>query len=453
MGWIFRNKTENANIYNCFGLKMLFASDKRMKRNLFPLIGLIGLFLMLSFPLFGQSYRAFHSDVQNILKKKSRFKFGPFRIYPQIHVRDIGYDGNVFRQQKADNPVSDYTATFSPVIQVNSLLSDWIILSLEENPEYVHYIKVKRERAWNNSITSGIKLLLLKRFVLSGRYYYSRRKRRGTSEFDVRARERSSGYTGRFFFETARGSMLGLTGSVQKISYEDINLPGEEISLSKWLNREERSGAAEFYYRLFSRSDFFITAGYTLYRFQNESARWRDSYSYQVYTGLRFPLLGRMRGTLSVGYKEFSPEAKELKGFSGLVGNASLNYRTGRFAFRMGLSRDSQFSYWTTNVYYIENRYTPGISFYLTRFLKLDYNLSYGENRYSEPDILRYPDGRAEEVKRRDVYKTQSLGLVVRILGQMGVGVSVNFWKVTSNFYQRGNREQFFVAAYLTQEF
>ncbi len=424
-----------------------------MKKNLFPRIGWLCLFLAVSVPLLGQSYRAFRSEVQDIIKNRSRFKFGPFRIYPQIRVQNIGYDGNVFRQQKDNNPVSDYTATFSPVIQVHSLLSNWIIFSLKDNPEYIHYFKVKRERAWNNSITPGIKLLLLKRFVLSGQYSYSRYKRRGSSEFDVRARERTHGYTGRLFFETARGTMLGLTGSIRKVAYEDINLPGEEISLSRRLNREERSGAVEFYYRLFSRSDFFLTAGYTRYHFQNEDASWRDSYSYQIYTGIRFPLLGRMRGTLSVGYKEFVPETKGLKGFAGLVGNTSLSYRAGRFAFRVGFTRGSQFSYWTSNVYYLENRYTPGISFYLTRFLKLDYNLSHGENLYPEPDILHYPDGHVEELKRRDVYRTQSLGLAVRVMGHMGLGVSVNDWKVTSNFYLRGNRKQLFVSVYLTHDF
>ncbi len=424
-----------------------------MKNKINIRIGIIFIFLALVSPIFSQTYRSFRSEIQDIIENKTRFKIGPFRLYPQIRLRNIGYDGNVFRQHEDYDPVSDYTATISPVLQVHTLFSNWLILSLEENPEYIHYFKVKRERALNNSITQGIKILLMKRFVLSGRYLYQNRTRRASSEFDVRVDELTKGYKGRIFYETARRTMIGLSGSIRKTSYEDITLPEEEIYLSRLLNREERSGSMEFYYRLFSRSTFFITAGYTEYRFDDIETQWRNSHSYKVSTGLRFPLLGRMRGTVSVGYKQLVPQTKDLKGFSGFVGSSSLDLRAGRFAFRLGYSRNSHFSYSTSNIYFLEDRYSPGVSFYLARFLKIDYNFSYGENRYPEPEILRFPDGRVEEVKRRDIHKSHSVGFAVRVMGRMGIGISLTFWEVASNFYLRGNREQMFVGFYLTQDF
>jgi hypothetical protein len=424
-----------------------------MKKHIATKIIMIFILLAIACPLLSQTYRAFRREVQDIVENKTRFKVGPFRLYPQIRLRDVGYDGNVYRWQDDNNPISDYTATLSPVLQVHTLFSNWLILSLEENPEYIHYFKVTRERAFNNSIVPGIKMLLFKRFVLSGQYSYQNRRRRASSEFDVRTNELTKRYTGRFFYETARRTMIGFSGSIRKTSYEDITLPGEEIYRFRYLNREERSGSMEFYYRLFSRSTFFITAGYTEYKFDDIDAQWHNSHSYQVSTGLRFPLIGRMRGAVSVGYKQLVPKTKELKGFSGFVGSSSLNLRTGRFALRLGYSRNSQFSFWTSNIYFLEDRYSPGISFYLARFLKIDYNFSYGENRYQEPDILRFPDGRVEEVKRIDIHKSHSVGFAVRVVGRMGIGISLTFWKVTSNFYFRGNREQLFVGFYLTQDF
>jgi len=410
-------------------------------------------FLILAVPLFSQSYEAFRSERENILLKKSLFKFGPFRLYPRLRLRDIGYDGNVYRDHGDEGPVSDYTATLSLVIQTHVLFSNWLILSFEENPEYIHYFKIKRERALNNSFSPRIKMLLFNRFVLSGQYSYQNRRRRGSSEFDIRSDELTKRYTGRIFYETARRTMIGFSGSIRKISYEDITLPGEEIYHFRNLNREERLGAMQFYYRLSSRSTFFITAGYTEYKFDDIETQWRNAHSYQASTGLRFPLLGHMRGAVSVGYKQFVPQSKELKGFSTFIGSSSLDLRTGRFALRLGYSRNSHFSYSTSNVYFLEDRFRPGVTFYLAHFLKIDYNFSYGENRYPEPEILRFPDGRVEELKRRDIHKSHSVGFAVRIVGRMGVGISLTFWERASNFYLRGNREQMFIGMYLTQNF
>lgn len=424
-----------------------------MKKNVAIRIGIIFIFLALVSPIFSQTYRSFRSEVQDIVENKTRFKIGPFRLYPQIRFRDIGYDGNVYRQLEKDDTISDYTATLSPVLQVHTLFRNWLIVSLEENLEYIHYFKVEKERALNNSITPGVKILLFKRFVLSGQYSYRNRKRRASSEFDVRVKEIAREYTGSFFYETARQTMFGFSGSSRKISYEDITLPGQKIYLSRQLDREEKTGLVEFYYRLFPRSTFFLNAGYTEYRFDDIETQWRNSHSYQVSTGLRFLLIGSMRGSVSVGYKQLVPWTKDLEGFSGFVGRSSLDLRAGCFALRLGYSRDSHFSFWTSDMYFIEDRYSPGVSFYLARFLKIDYNFSYGENRYPEPEILYYPDGRVEKVKRKDIYQTHSIGFAVRISGNTGIGISLTFWKVDSSFYLRGNREQMFVGMYVTQDF
>ena len=85
---------------------------------------------------------------------------GPFRIYPTIQFRNIGYDDNIYYQREDDNTISDYTATVSPEMNVYLLFRNWLILSLSENPEYVYYMKEKRERAFNNSFSPGLKLLL-----------------------------------------------------------------------------------------------------------------------------------------------------------------------------------------------------------------------------------------------------------------------------------------------------
>lgn len=415
------------------------------------------LFLLLLFsfsvamPIYGQGYRTFREELEQIVKQ-TRWRIGPFRLYPTIRLRDIGYDDNVYYQREEDKPVSDYTATISPQAEIYLIFRNFLILSLTENPEYVYYFKQERERRWNNTISPELKFLFLNRFVISGRYSYRNRRRRATSEFDVRANELRESYKGSLFYETARRTSFGISASSEKISYEDITLPGEEIYLSRLLNREERSGNFEFYYRIFSESFFFISGGYTEYKFEHIQSRWRDSYSYQAYSGIRFPFLGKTRGTLSLGYKKLLPRREEKRGFSGLVGNTSLDFRIRRFRLRFQYNRDCRFSYWSNSIYFIEDRYGGGISFYLTKFLRLDYNFSYGEANYPELMLLQMPDGRYEEIKRKDIYRINTAGFVFRIIRNTGIGLMVNFWERESNIFW-ASRNRGFIGGYVTYEF
>jgi hypothetical protein len=412
------------------------------------------LFLMIfavSIYSYGQGYRTFRQEMEQIVKE-TRWQFGPFRIHPTFRFTNVGYDNNVYYQQKEEGPVSDFTATLSPEVKVHLLFRNYIILTLTENPEYVYYLEQGRERRWNNTLSPEFKLLFLRRFVISGSYSYRNRRRRASSEFDVRANEHIESYEGSLFYETPRGTAFGISALSERISYEDITFPGEEIYLSRRLNRKERSGNFEFYYRVFSETFFFVTGGYTEYNFEHPESQWRNSYSFQYYGGVHFPLLGKVRGTLSLGYKNHTPRSERKKSFEGLVGNTSLDFRVGRFNFRLEYDRDNYFSYWSESVFFIADRYGAGISFYLTRFLKLDYDYSYGKSNYPELTTIVLPDGRAEKIYRKDLYRTHSVGLVFRIMGNTGIGLVINFWDRDSNYYLE-DRDRMFVGGYVTYEF
>ncbi len=420
----------------------------------FIFIWLFGLFLVLipdANPLYGQDYQSFRDELDYILEN-TKLRIGPFRIFPTFNFTDVGYDDNVYYQREEDNPISDYTATFSPQFKLYFLFRNKLIFSLTENPEYVYYYKQKRERRWNNTLLPEFKLLLLNRFVISGGYMYRDRRRRASSEFDVKANEIRKSYRGSLFYETPRKTSFGISASLDKISYEDITLPGEEIYLSRMLNREEKSGYFEFYYRIFSDSLFFIDGGYSEYNFEHPQSSWRDSYSYQVFSGIRFPLFGSVRGALSLGYRRLLPRQEGKKDFSGLVGNTSMAFRIMRFGFRFQYIRDFRFSYWTDSIYYVEHRFGSGVSFYLTRFLRLDYNFLYGESRYPEITMIQTPDGRVGEIKRKDVYRIHTIGFVLRIIERTGVGLMVNLWERESNLYW-ANRYRKFLGGYITYEF
>jgi len=406
----------------------------------------------MSISSYGQSYQSFRSEREQIVER-ARWRIGPFRIYPTIQFTEIGYDDNVYYNKEEDDPLSDYTATISPRVNVNLLFRNWMIFSFSENPWYVYYVKENRQRALNNSYSSSLRLLVFNRFVISGDYQYRKARIRASREFDDRVMEEVKGYSGRFFYETARMTSFGFSGSIRKISLEDITLPGQEISLYRVLNREEKSGGFEFYHRIFSESFFFMSVGYTEYNFEDIESRWRDSYSYRAYSGIRFPLLGRARGVISLGYMKLLSRSGEMQGFSGLVGNTSLDFRFGRFSFRLQYERDTNFSFGAENIYFIGDRYGAGMSFYLTKFLRLDYHFTYGEADYPEVILISTPDGQEEEIRRRDIYSTYSVGFAIRMIRNAGIGLMVNFWERDSNIPIAGRRNRMFVGGYVTYDF
>lgn len=445
MGW----KDSRENIEDI--CRVLIKKMKKLFNIFFFLILFIwGVFLTPVF-MHGQGYQTFRSELDQI-RERARWRIGPFRISSTIQFQNIGYDDNVYYQREEDSPISDYTAIVSAEATICFSFRNWLIISFSENPKYVHYEKEKRRRAFNNSYSPSLRLLVFNRFVISGDYQYQKAKLRTSSEFDAPRWAKVKRYNGSFFYETARETSFGFSGSIRKISYEDMTLPGERISLSSALNREEKNGGFEFYYRIFSESFFFINAGYTEYNFDDPQSRFRDSYSYQAYSGIRFPLLGRASGIISLGYKKLLPRSGEKQGFSGLVGNTGLDFRMGRFGFRFQYNRDARFSFMAENIYFIEDNYGAGMSFYLTQFLRLDYNFTYGEGNYPEVILLRTPDGQDEEIKRRDIYCTHSAGIVIRIIRRTGIGFRVNFWERDSNLL-RASRNRMFVGGYITYEF
>lgn len=398
-----------------------------------------------------QSYQTFSRELNTIIER-ARFRIGPFRIYPSIVLREVGYDDNVYRQREDEDTVSDYTAIFSPRVNTYLLVRNFLILSFYENPEYIYFSDQSSERRWNNTWAPEFKFLFMHRFVLSGSYLNSDRRFRATSELDFRVNELRESYRGSIFYETARETSIGLSAAVNKISYEDVALPDQEIDLSRLLNREERVFNSEIYYQLSPDRFFFVQGGYSDYIFASQESRFKDSYSYHLLSGIRFPLLGSIRGTAALGLRHFSPRTWGKKGFFGLIGNTSVELRIRRFIFRVLYNRDLRFSFWTENIFYLEDRYGGGASFYPTRFFRLDYNFSYGDGVYPEPFFRRLPDETYSELKRKDTYFMHTFGVAFRLIRNIGLGINFNFWQRESNFYA-AQRKNMFIGGYVTYDF
>jgi hypothetical protein len=409
------------------------------------------LFVLGGVRLSGQSYRNFREEYGDI-KERARLRLGPLRVIPVFRLSEVGYDSNVYFREEGGEVVPDFTATFSPEARGYWLIGSSIILSVTENPEYIFYAKEEGLRAFTNSISSNLRLLVLRSFSLSADYHVLSHVRRATSEFDRRIQDTVKGGTAGFFFETPRGTAVGLTGSLEDFRYKDVASDAPDDSYALALDRRETSAAIELYYRVFSQSFFFATAGWTRYAFVFPESAWRDASSFEVSWGLRFPLLGRARGTLSLGWKSFQPESPERKPFSGLVAATDVSFRFGRLGINLGYVRDNTFSYNESAYYYVDGRVRAGLSFYVAPFLRIDGSVQSGKMDYPEPQEIWYGGGPVFVEHREDVHTIFSVGPVVRVAGTVGLGLTYNFYRRTSNapgFNVRRN----FIGAFLTYEF
>jgi len=401
-------------------------------------------------PIFGQDHRAFQDELAGI-QERARWRLGPLLIFPALQIQDVGYDDNVYMESPQEGPVSDYRATLSPQIKFNVVLGGSLLLSFLENPEYLYYSREKSRRAFGNSITPGFRVLLLRRFVLSGNYDYQKHFRSLSREVDLLTENISQGYHGEIFFETPRMTSLGISADIRKNAHENLNLQGSSNGLAKELNREERSAHAELYYSLSPVRVFFLKAGYTEYRFKSAVASWRDSYSWQASAGIRFSPAGRIQGLLSLGYKELHPRKSVKRSFSGIFGNTELNMRLGRITLRVQYSRDPVFSYWSDIFFFVDHRYGGGLSFYLSQFLRLDY--SFNQSRMNYPNPVPYRDSSGvRDIRRNDRGNLHSVGLMFRLFRTIGLGISANYLDRSSSYPGLGHK-RLFIGGSLSYEF
>jgi hypothetical protein len=412
----------------------------------------VGLVLLLGAAarLSGQSYRSFREEFEAI--QQTKLRLGPLRLVPVIRITDVGYDSNVYFADEGRPAVADATATLSPELRGYWLAGSSIILSATENPEFLAYAKEMALRSFSNSFSASLRWLALRRFSLAAEYHDLSHVRRSLSELDRRIRDTVSGAAGSLFFETPRGTAVGVRGGVDDFRYLDVASGDPDDIYGRSLDRRETAAGFEVTYRIFSQSRLFSAVTWRRYDFRYPESAWRDASSVEASGGVRFPLAGSARGTVRFGWKSFRPDSPDEKPFAGLVAGTDVSLRLGRVALTLGLDRDNAFSYIESAYYYIDTSVRAGLSLYLFRSFRLDASVAYGTMAYPEPQEI-WIDGAPVVIERReDVQRTWSAGPVVRISGTVGLGLTFNVYRRTSNapgFNIRRN----FVGAFLTYEF
>lgn len=398
----------------------------------FPILVLAALVAASSVRLSGQSYRSFRDEYEDA-RSRAGWRVGPLKLVPSLRIADVGYDSNILYRPREEGAVSDTVATISPEVKAYWLVGSSVILSLTETPEYDFYLRETGLRTLTNSLVPAARLLLFRSLALSGDYHVLNFLRQATSEFGEPVRNTQDGWNGRLFLETPRGTSLGVAASVDDFRFRNPDVPDEVNDYARTLDRRERSAAVELYYRIFSESHVFLTAGARDYVFADPASAWRNAFSRQVSAGLRFPLLGRVRGKIALGYKSFVPRGAGRKSFSGMTADTDASLTEGRLGLGLAYTRDTYFSFFDTAYYFVEDGLRSRLTFKLLPFLRLEAGWQASTWRYPEPQELWWDGGPVVVDSRRDRTRVLSAGLAVKVTGHAGLGVSYNLYRRRSN--------------------
>jgi len=388
-----------------------------------------------------QSYRTFAEEYDGLIRD-ARLRIGPLLFFPSILLRDLGFDDNIY-YDAAGRLIRDYHATISPEVTVYLPVRRTLITWFRENPEYVFFLKQNHERSFKNSWGAGVRYLLFHRFILDAEYGREAHRRRVSRELPIPADDIGESWRAGFHYETARRTSFGISLFSQRLGYGNVTVGGTTTALGRILSRLERGAQAEIYYQVFVDGYAFLIGRRVEYAFDDPSQFYRNSEVKSLDFGLRFPLLGRVRGTLNLGYKRLDPRAEGLRPYSGFSGDTGLDFRVGRVEFRLNYRRDLVFSAYEGTGYYIEDGVGGGISFRLTRFFLLDYNYSTGRTAYPGQGGEAVAESRSEG-ERTDRHRHQGFGLTIRLSDALGINVgwSAYHWLSTAPGFDR--RRNFF---------
>lgn len=216
------------------------------------------------------------------------------------------------------------------------------------------------------------------------------------------------------------------------IRYSDESFDGS--NLKTLLDRQERHIAATFYYQLLPKTRCFIEADQQRYAFDNVLSR-RDTDSFGIYTGVEFQPGAALSGKIRLGHKTFTPDFSSSKRFAGLAGDALLSrHLSDRIVVRARYTRDTRFSIWFDNTYYVEERAGLGGNLGLLRRLHLEYDYRQGTNTYP---------GGAQLSSRRDNIRIHDARLVWQLDRKWDIGLSFNAWSRLSNIRAQGDDRTF----------
>jgi Putative beta-barrel porin 2 len=280
---------------------------------------------------------------------KVRVRIGPLWMNPTVSLTNFGIDQNVFNEPDSASPKQDLTLTATPNTDVWIRVGpSWVDGSVKE--ELVWYQTYATERAANSMYRIGWKLPLNRLAFDVGGSYANVRDRPGF-EIDARSLRIETTVNGSVEVRTLSKTFFGARAERLRTNF-DKDAVFLTSNLHTELNHVTTNTGFFVRHQLTPLTSVMVTASRIQDRFDFSSLRDSDSNIGAV--SLTFDPFALIKGSLTVGYRDFRPSAAGLADFRGLTTAVNLSYTaTEMTKFSVKANRDIEYSFDTDQPYYL----------------------------------------------------------------------------------------------------
>jgi hypothetical protein len=281
---------------------------------------------------------------------KVRVRVGPLWMNPTVSLTNLGVDDNVFNEPDDLSPKRDVTFTVTPATDLWVRMGrSWVSGAIKE--DLVWYQKYATERAANSTYKLGWNVPLNRLVVDVGASYLNARDRPGY-EIDVRALRTEAAYKGAVEIRALSKTFFGVRAERQQIDLDkDAVFLG--ANLQSELNHVTNSAGVTIRHQLTPLTSVSLVASRSQDRFEFSSLR--DSDSDAVDATLAFDPFALIKGSATVGYRNFHPRSTGVEDYKGLTAAVDLSYSLlGATRFSVRVLRDVKYSFDVNQPYYLE---------------------------------------------------------------------------------------------------
>jgi Putative beta-barrel porin 2 len=310
------------------------------RRSCAGVVALATLLVLGATPLFAQT------DVPD----DARVLYESLALSPVIRFTDVGWDDNVLRVNKADNPTHDLTATFSPGIQAWLRLPG-VKVSGRSQVDFVYFKELSEFRSVDTD-NGGRVELLFGRFTpyVDGTWTNTRHRRNFEIDDPVRRIESmwNAGVDVRLTGKTSVGVLARRA---------DVDYTGNTVYLDNDLSQYLGAVARAEGVRIRFEATPFTKLGVDVEQYRNRlpEAPERNADGNEVAFVVESQPLAQVSGSARVGVTRRTFVDGSFPPFEGLVAQVDLGYTLlGRTRFAVGIKRDLSYSYRADQRDYLE---------------------------------------------------------------------------------------------------
>jgi hypothetical protein len=357
-------------------------------------------------------------DIQNDLQK-ANFHSGPWYLLTRVQLSDIGFTDEFFV------PTADHGAGLAFSVGAPTRLyfvpRRKVVVSAEFVPGYAFFRNTRNggDGQFNYSARGGVAFLFNRLFL---DFYGSRADQLRPRIGDVNA------------LATLKSDELGMSGELKWSSRTSVTFSSRVTDTSYpqdryqpdflplvILDRNERNSRAALIHKTLPRTSFGLAVEEG--KFDFDFATFKNGTRTYIAPAIFYDA-GRFAWKAEAGPARVDFDADTENDFSGILGVATATARFGRYGLAAGFERDTEFSIFAENNYFIQNRAAASIEYGATRRLKLRASTSHERDTYDTPvnDILRVDNSSFSTVGFRYAWR------------RLNGGIDVGYYQRDSNF-------------------